>query len=178
MAAGLAAGLAFAATAPALAQDAAGSSPSWDTLVRCAAMGSDDGRLACYDAAMRAAGYAPKPEVVAAEKRKSFGLSIPKLASRKHKQREEALAAVSATPPPAPEGDDRTVTVQLTRVTSLYDGNLLMITSDGAIWQQIDGEKVQPPPKAGDAITIRQSTFGGYFCDVNKWKAVRCVRSQ
>ncbi len=135
-AAALAGGLAVAGSA--LAQ-AGITPPDWQILLRCAEIGDGDQRLACYDQAMRAAGYAPKPEVVAEEKRKRFGLSVPKLNILKHddQKRTEVAGqaapapAASAPPPPPPKEDDDTVTVQLERVAVLYGNKLLLITTEG-----------------------------------------------
>ena len=169
-----------------------GAPPSWDTLTRCAAMGDSDARLSCYDTAMREAGYAPKPEVVAAEKRKRFGLRAPKLDLFRHDAKEEgaqasagpaATAVAEAGPSRAAasgasaEGEDQ-VAVELTRVDTLYNGKYLLFTADGALWEQTATMRVQPAPKAGQTIVIRHTRLGGYFCDLNKWKAVRCERSR
>ncbi|MEI9963625.1 MAG: hypothetical protein WDM92_01865 [Caulobacteraceae bacterium] len=182
-AAACAAGLACAALAPAAwAQDAAGTPPSWDTLTRCAQTVRTEERLACYDAAMRAAGYAPKPEAVAAEKRRVFGLSVPLLNSEKHAEaktsRKQEKAAARAPEPAtvAAEDDNGAVTVQISRVAMLYGGKMLFVTTDGALWQQTDTETVEPLPTEGQSMQIRRTRFGGYFCDVSKWKTVRCVR--
>lgn len=181
-AAALAGGLAVAGSA--LAQ-AGITPPDWQILLRCAEIGDGDQRLACYDQAMRAAGYAPKPEVVAEEKRKRFGLSVPKLNILKHddQKRTEVAGqaapapAASAPPPPPPKEDDDTVTVQLERVAVLYGNKLLLITTEGAIWEQISSEVINIPPKPGQTITIRRTRFRGYFCDLNKWSTIRCERT-
>ena len=52
----LVAGLAVTASAPAAFAQGAGTPPAWDTLVRCAQTPDESERLACYDAAMHAAG--------------------------------------------------------------------------------------------------------------------------
>ncbi len=161
------------------AQETPGTPPSWDTLVRCAQMPSEDARLACYDAAMRAAGFAPKPEAVTAEKHKRFGLSIPQVGLLKRHGKEEGAQAAGATPSaPAKESEDE-ITVELAQVATLQPvGKLLLFTTDGQIWEQTDTDSVSPLPKSGDSIRIHKGRIGGYLCDVNNYKSVRCRRQR
>jgi hypothetical protein len=171
-------------TSPA-ASPAPGTPPSWETLVRCAGMADQDARLSCYDAAMRAAGYSPKPAEVAAEKRKRFGLSFPKIGAIKKEARQEGAQAAAPAGAPAPsepaktEEDEGRVTVTLDDVAILQPSkHLLLFTTDGAIWAQTDNETVAPLPKSGQTITIRRNAFGGYFCQFDKRTAVRCERKR
>jgi len=134
-------------------------------------MGDEGDRLNCYDAAMRAAGYAPKPEAVTAARHKLFGLAAPNIL--KHKDKREAAAAPSTV-----REDADNVTVTLEQVARLHDNKLLLITTEGAIWEQTDDVEVAPTPKAGQEMTIRRNRFGGYFCDASRYKSVRCTRSR
>ena len=69
--------------------------------------------------------------------------------------------------------------MQLDVVATIQPSRRLMLfTTDGAIWIQIDDETVSPYPKAGQTITIRRNSFGGYFCDFDKRNAVRCERKR
>ncbi len=185
-AAGLAVALGVASAGASLAQEAAppaGTPPSWETLTHCAAMANEDARLSCYDGSMRAAGYAPKPAEVAAEKHKRFGLALPDLKIlRKHDKAEGTQAAASAAAPAAPakaeEPEDR-ITAQLDLVATIPPaGKLLLFTTDGAIWAQTDSVPVPQTPKPGQTMVIRRNTFGGYFCQFDKWNAVRCARKR
>jgi hypothetical protein len=193
--------LAAGAGLMARAQDAAKAPPSWDTLVRCAGMADTDSRLSCYDAAMRAAGYEPKPAEVQAEKRRRFGLSFPEISLMRRHAKEEGAQAVAAnnsapaaapasagaaaapaTAPPAAkvaEDDENEVSVQLDTVARVEPTNrLLLFTTDGAIWAQTDDEMISPSPKSGQTIVIKRNRFGGYFCQFDKRNAVRCVRKR
>jgi len=186
----LACGVSAAGAGVALAQAAAGTPPAWEVLVRCAEMGDKDDRLACYDEAMRAAGYAPRPEAVAAARRRLFGLRAPQISILKHKEAEApARAAEGAAPSeaaaapapatkraPAPQEDENGVTVTLAKVALQGDGKLLMVTEEGQIWEQTDTDRLVSLPKPGLAMPIHRGTFGGYFCDVSKYKSVRCER--
>jgi hypothetical protein len=186
-AAGMAGAIALGLAGTASAQDAATSStpPSWDTLVRCAQMANDDGRLSCYDEAMRAAGFAPKPAEVAAEHRKGFGLPAPKISILKHheteKGRESAQggAGSAAAAPAEPHEDANKVTVSVQEVATLQPGDrMLVITGDGQIWEQTDTTALTETPKPGDSMEIRRNFIGGYFCVPNKYQAVRCKRDK
>ena len=166
-------------------QDAAapGTPPSWDTLVKCAVMADEDTRLACYDAAMRAAGYAPKPAEVAAEKRHRFGLAMPEIRLLKRHAKQEGGQAVAANGAPAAaaaaktEEDENSVSVVLDTVALVEPTHRLMLfTTDGAIWVQTDDEIVAPRPKAGQTILLQRNSFGGYFCKFDKRTKVRCER--
>lgn len=183
-------GAAFVGLTGAAAQDegasAAGTPPAWDTLVRCAQMANEDARLACYDTAMRAAGYAPKPAEVAEERRKRFGLSIPKVNILKHQSKQEGQAAVAqngasaaaptASPPPVEENPNQ-VTVQVQQVATLQpDGRMLVITDDGQVWEQIDTTQVSSIPRAGGTMLIKRGSLGSFFCMANKYQEVRCRR--
>jgi hypothetical protein len=193
------------------AEDAApaGAPPSWANLIHCAKLADDEGQLACFKAAMKAAGYAPNPQEVTAERHQRFGLSAPQLGFLKHKSQAEgaqagagagaavaqpaaeaapspvtepptAKLAEAAPPPPgvkaAPE-DENHVFVTIERVAIMPPLNrLLMVTSDGGVWEQSDNETVAPMPKGGQSLEIRKNMFGGYLCIFDKHQGVRCAR--
>ena len=171
----------------AFSQEQGGTPPSWDTLVHCAKMANDSASLACFRAAMRAAGYGPKPEEVAAEHKRLFGLPIPeiKLQRRAAEAKGEEAGAQAAGPAgaatavaeaPAPVDEDR-VTVELSEVALTQPLNrLLLITTDGAIWAQTDDTRVARLPRKGQSVEIERGAIGGYFCKVDKWTKVRCER--
>jgi photosystem II stability/assembly factor-like uncharacterized protein len=180
-AAGVAGAIAVGLAGAASAQDASAPSapPSWDTLTRCAQMPADDARLACYDTAMRTAGYGPKPAEVAEEHRKKFGLPLPKFSAPKHHETEQASqGAPGAAPAPPPVNPDK-VTVTVQEVATLQPGDrLLVITDEGQIWEQTDDTPLNQTPKSGDTMNIRRNFVGGYFCEPNKYQAVRCKRDK
>jgi hypothetical protein len=150
--------------------------PAWDTLVRCAQTPDESARLACYDAAMRAAGYSPNPAAVAEEHRKGFGLTMPKVTVLKKHKREEGAKTAGAPAAPEQENPNRIeLTVDQVAVTQPV-GRVVVFTSEGQIWQQTDTTEINTLPKEGDAFVVRKEALGGYFCDVNKHQAVRCKR--
>lgn len=193
---------ALAAASVASAQDLpAGAPPSWPSLIHCAQLADDDAQLACFKAAMKAAGYAPKAAEVSAERHHRFGLSAPQLGLFKKKQAAEgesaaahpaapvavaeaapapAPAAEPAPPPPGvaphPESEDD-VFVRLERVALMPPNNrMLLVTADGGIWEQVDNDTVAPLPRQGQSMEIKKNMFGGYLCIFDKRQGVRCMR--
>ena len=158
-----------------------GPPPSWDSLIPCAQKGDPVEGFRCYQAAMRAAGYAPNPEIAAVERRRKFGLSLPSLGSHKSAAKPRAEVA-QATPdaraaPPQEEPEDR-VTVKLEQVALIPPLNrLLLVTTEGGIWQQTDSETVSPTPKPGETMTVIRGKIGGYFCQFDRVTKVRCIRT-
>ncbi len=182
-AAALAAAFGLGLTGAVSAQDRApkGAPPPWDALVKCAETADDDASLACFRSAMRAAGYAAKPEAVAEEHRHRFGLSMPKLGVLRHQSKEAGVKTAgqaSEAPKSRQDENDDGVTVTLAQVATLFDGKLLFITADGAIWEQLDEDAVDPRPKQGMEMLIHKGQFGGDFCDASKYKSVRCQRTK
>ncbi len=172
----LIAGLAVTASAPAAFAQGAGTPPAWDTLVRCAQTPDESERLACYDAAMHAAGFTPNAAAVTAEHHRTFGLSLPKVNMFKQKKREEGARVAGAAPAPIEESPNRIeATIDQIAVTQPA-GKILIVTTDGQIWRQTDTTVLNSLPKEGDMITIRKEALGGFFCDVTKYQTVNCVR--
>ena len=180
-AAALAAGLRWGASAHAQQASAARTPPSWDALVKCAEIGDDEMELACYRAAMRDAGYRPSEAAVAAQKR---GFGINSLLRRKKDDTSEDVAEAGprGAAPAGPESerlDKDRVTAVLAQVAVIPPSNrLLLITTDGTIWEQLDTETVYPLPKKGQSFEIRRNKFGGWLCAFDKRNAVRCERTR
>ena len=179
--------------AGAMAQEApAGAPPSWPTLIHCARLLTDDDQLACFRAAMKASGYAPRPAEEAAQRHHRFGLSVPELNVFKKKQAEQGQSAATApapappsasepAPPPpgvAPHAEsENDVFVKLERVALMPPNNrMLLITADGGIWEQIDSETIAPLPREGQSMEIKKNAFGGFMCIFDKHQGARCKR--
>jgi hypothetical protein len=162
--------------------------PSWDTLAHCADMTDKDRELECYRAAMRDAGYRRNPKVAAAERRKTFGLNLspfgpsggkgtakadgPALAQA---GRDPAAPAAAAATPPVEDQSRITVTISDVAYTQPLN-QLLIVTSDGAVWLQDDSIPLNFTPKRGQTVEIRKTMFGGYFCKFDRTNSMRCVR--
>ena len=169
---GLATGLAFSALGLAGGAHAQNTPPAWDTLVRCAQIANEGDRLACYDTAMRAAGYAPNPTAVAEDQRKHFGLSLPRVSVPKRHKKEESQVAGAA---PQSNPNEIEITVDQVAITQPV-GKLVIFSTEGQIWEQTDTTQVNNLPKEGDSVSIHKEALGGFFCDVNKYQSVRCKR--
>jgi hypothetical protein len=173
--AALVAGPAAAQTAP------AGPPPSWESLIPCAQKADPVEGFKCYQAAVRAAGYAPNPEIAATERKRRFGLpalpSIGHKAAAKPERQGQPAAAPAAPSAPVEEAEDR-VTVELEQVALIPPLNrLLLVTKDGGIWQQTDSETVAPLPKPGQTMTVVKGSINGFFCQFDKRNKVRCKRT-
>ncbi len=156
-----------------------GPPPSWQSLIPCARSADPVDGFNCYQAAVRAAGYTPNPEIVAAERRRRFGLVLPSFGQKGagDRQAERALAPAGAHNPGDREADDR-ITYVLDQVATLRPlDRLLLVTREGAVWMQTDSETVAPLPKAGQSMTVVKGAISGFFCQFDKRTKVRCVRT-
>ena len=169
---------------PAAAQTAApsGPPPSWESLIPCAQKADPAEGFKCYQAAMRGAGYSPNAEVVAADRKRHFGLTLPSIGHKAadKPERQAAQVAPGAAPaaaPPAAASEDR-IEVELEQVALIPPLNrLLMVTKDGGVWQQTDSETVAPLPRPGQTMTVVKGSISGFFCQFDKRNKVRCVRT-
>jgi hypothetical protein len=90
-----------------------------------------------------------------------------------------AAQAAAAAPVARPKhAAEDLIQVTLAGVKHAGDGALLMNTSEGAVWRQIEPVEVHPEPMAGDILTIKHTTFGGYMCQSKKWIVFRCSRTR
>ncbi len=180
MAGALGASIMIGPAGPAAAQAVpSGPPPSWDALIPCAQKADPAEGFRCYQGAMRAAGYAPNPEIAATERRRKFGLPALSLGSHKAESKARREVAQAQAPATAPEEEpqDR-VTVKLDQVALIPPLNrLLMVTTDGAVWQQTDSETVAPTPRSGASMTIIHGKINGYFCQFDRLNKVRCTRT-
>lgn len=189
--------LALAGAAAAQTPTPSGPPPSWESLIPCAQKSDPVEGFKCYQAAMKAAGFAPNAAVVAADKRRSFGLQLPSFHARKPAETKVAQAAATAPaapaaapapvsapaparpapPPPAKEPEDQvTVTLDAVAVTPPLN-RLLLVTTEGAVWQQTDDDTVAPLPRPGQTMTVIKGSIDGFFCRFDKRTKVRCKRT-
>jgi hypothetical protein len=160
------------------------SPPSWEALVHCADMTDAKKELDCYRAAMRDAGYRRNPQVSAAERRKTFGLDLPptKVARHEDKAHAPAQAQGSGKPSGLAAADNKAedasrLTFTISEVAYTQPLNqLLIVTSDGAVWVQDDTIPLNFTPKRGATVEINKTVFGGYFCKFDRSNAMRCIR--
>jgi hypothetical protein len=154
---------------PAPAREMPSAESGWSAITKCAAILDDESRHECSDNVLRDAGLLPAAETRSSEKRKRFGLQKP--AARAAEQ-----AAASGAPIPPPNEDQLEVT--LAAVSASGDGKLVLTTSEGAIWKQVESTAVRPMPREGQAMTIEKMSLGGFMCRPSKWVSFRCFRSR
>ena len=153
--------------------------PSWDALTQCADMTDATKGWDCFQDAMKAAGYARNPQVALAERHKTFGLALPSLPrhEKRAKPPKTAETREASVASPATAEDENRITVQIVEVAYTQPlKQLLIVTSDGGVWEQVDTIPLTFTPRAGQSIEITKTRFGGYFCKFDRTNAVRCVR--
>ncbi len=170
----------LALASPAVVRAQEKTSPPWETLVKCAEKGDPGEELNCYRAAMKAAGYAPTAEEQT-QRRRKFGLSLPSIGGAKRSSKDrtsQAAAAPQSGGGSQAQDDDTKVTVEIETMALIPPANkMMLVTRDGAIWQQLDTETVTPMPKPGQTFEIERTKFGGYFCKFDRLTKVRCMRT-
>ena len=182
----LAAVVATLATAPAThAEDSSSVQAKWDAITKCAPLVDDGVRHACLDEVLRKAGLMSDAARTAAN-RQRFGLpAAPVAAAAAAAPAAPAVAAPSVVAPSAavataaakPAAEDL-IQVTLAGVKRGGDGTLVLNTTEGAVWRQLENAPLHPEPVAGDTLTIKRGLFGGYMCQSRKWIVFRCARTR
>lgn len=145
----------------ALSQDASTTAEAgWAKMAKCAAIADDRARHTCTDETLRAAGL-----LTEATQRKSFGLQKP-----------EPVAAAQNSPPKS-KNEKENLEVTLAKVEKRGDGKLVLTTTDGAVWHQVESATVSPVPAQGQTMTIEARSLGGFMCEPSKYVSFRCYRS-
>ncbi|MXP40743.1 hypothetical protein GRI75_03650 [Altererythrobacter soli] len=159
---------------------------NWQAVVACAGQADAGSRHACVDRVLRAAGVLD-PAREAAAQRQSFGAperrAEPAVAPPAVAPPPAAAAAAAASPqagavqeravaaPPAISGIETTVS------DALIGGDRLLIvaTSEGAIWKQVDGGPFRRLPAKGSAFAVEEGALGSYRCKIGS-DVFRCRR--
>ena len=168
------AGTVLLAGGAALAQVGSGDPvANWERVAACAGLGSAAERHACIDSVLRATGLLDRGQEVA-EQRENFG-----------EQRRDppppppqpSVQAVELAPDPsaAPRELDRLATT-VADAGFVSNRKLLVITAEGAVWRQTEGEPVRVLPRAGEAFEISRAALGGYRCKLGRSTLYRCER--
>jgi hypothetical protein len=187
--AGVAAMLA-AATALA-AEGGSDAEAGWAAVTRCAQQDTERARHDCVDQVLRDAGVLT-PELRARQQQRAFGL-------------DRATSPVPAAPPPAavqpvapppvataptapaptrsaakasPESSPDRVEVEVASAVAGRDGKLVVTTTDGAVWRQTESITNYRLPAAGERMTIRKGSLGGYLCTPSSKLSWRCARDR
>ena len=103
--------------------------------------------------------------------------SKAKVAAQKSDEAIKDTTADAAEAAKAKAEDENHITVQIVEVAYTQPLNkLLIVTSDGGVWEQDDTIRLTFTPRAGQSVEINKTRFGGYFCKFDRTNAVRCVR--
>ena len=167
---GILCALGVATCAPGFALAESAADAGWAKMTQCAAIADDKARHACTDDALRDAGLL---EAKATVKRKAFGLQKPASIAAS-----APAEAVTASPPLPKKSDTEEVEVTLAKVEQGGDGKLVLTTSDGAVWHQVESGVVRQPLKQGETMKIETKSLGGFMCRPSKYVSFRCYRSK
>jgi hypothetical protein len=132
----------------------------WAAMTKCAAIADDVARHRCSDDVLRGAGLLTP----------HFGLETSPARTP------QATAQAAASEAKRPSDDQARVT--LATVAPGADGKLVLTTTDGAVWRQVESNAVRPTPAQGQTMTIERTRFGGFMCKPGKWVAFRCYRAR
>ena len=140
-----------------------------DTLVKCAGIGEDAKRLACYDEAVSRLGE--KVRAAEAKRRAEAEKIAKRRAEDEAKRAKEAFGAENLGPAKAdetfgvrrPDEVEAKVVEMLTGAT----GEAVFILDNGQMWRQ-DGGLQLPPIKPGEAVRITRGMVGGYKLTIVK----------
>ena len=128
--------------------------PQLRALLQCRTVTPADARLRCYDAATAALAQATNTgavvvvdqQTIRRARRSIFGLSLPDL-------------------PFIGGGDDEESKEIKSTIRSARDfeyGKWEITLVDGAVWQTTQPDTRSRQPRAGDSVTIRKASLGGY----------------
>ncbi|NEX91477.1 hypothetical protein [Caulobacter sp. 17J65-9] len=174
--------MALAASAALLAGAARAEAPAparadvLQKLSACRGLAEDAARLACFDAATAAMDAAEKKgDLVVMDrgqireaKRQAFGLELGGAF--------RIFDRASADGGKSEEIDEVTLTVA--RASRDREGHWVLTATDGQVWRQIDGERVNEAPKQGSKMEIRKASLGSFFLKVDGQRAIRARREQ
>ena len=174
------------AQSPPVAQAAGDAEAGWRAVAQCAEVGAAGRRHECLDDVLRRAGLL-KPEREAQARREDFGRPAEAKSAR------TAPRVVQPAPPPAPppaplpappapavhapapaNAAGLRTTVRSARIAG--NRKLVVVTADGAVWEQTGSEDFHVLPRPGDAFEIQQGTLGSYRCTFGRSSIYRCRR--
>ena len=169
------------------------SDAAWSAITLCARIAKDSDRHACLDDALRKAGLMPAHPTAApvpaagtapaagAAAAPAAGAAAPAARgpdSASTAQSKESRADFGLQPKTFREpAVARTLQVTIRQVDQA-DGKLLLTTTEGAIWKQVESTNVWPVPTEGQTMTIERGSFGGFFCEPSKYVSFRCFRAK
>lgn len=153
----------------AIAQPAAPDAALAQSMAECGRIATVQQRVACYDALNRTTNPA-SVEARREEKRRNFGIAVPKLSN----PFSGPAAVKQARATRKDDAVDRIV-ARLDRTSRGPLGQLILTTTEGAVWM-LDDESAALQPAKGTEFVIRRGAMGSLFCDLDNWRAIRCKR--
>ena len=139
----------------------------------CRAITDFDLRGKCWDALDQNDQTAQKDQAETKKREFGLGLHYPSIAAILPK-REEMRAREQKVR--TEEIRNQTLTLAAADQTPL--GRLLLTSTDGAIWEQTDGDAFTGNLAPGDTVEVSKASLGGYMCHVSRWQSVRCQRDK
>jgi hypothetical protein len=135
----------------------------------CRALTDFAQRGACWDALDQA-----NQQDKQIEKKRDFGLGLhlPSVSAIKPKAEKVARLADEE------KAELKNLTLTVSQVDDSPLGRLIMTSTDGAVWEQTDGDPVNQRPEPGDTVEVSKGFMGGYLCKLTRWQSVRCQRDQ
>lgn len=139
--------------------------PQVQGVLKCRSIAAADERLKCFDATVATLGSATASGNVVVVDRDSikktqrtlFGLSLPSLPFFGGGDGDDAPSEIKSS----------------IRSARAYDyGKWTVMLEDGAVWQTTEPDTRNPPPKAGQPITIRRGSLGSFRMT---WQGARTV---
>jgi hypothetical protein len=168
------------------------SDAAWSAITLCARIEKDSDRHVCLDDALRNAGLLPAQAAAAPVPAAATGPAAvaPARAAGAAAPAAQAPDSASAAQSKGSRADfglqpktfrepavARTLQVTLRQVGQV-DGKLLITTTEGAIWKQVESTHVWPVPTGGQTMTVEKGAFGGFFCKPSKYVSFRCFRAK
>lgn len=172
---------ALAATAPASAQNASTTAPARPAAIQrvhdCRAITDSAQRLACFDQQMAALETAETArdiryvdrEQVRRTRRGLFGLSLPNLGN--------LFGGDDADEAERNEEGVQQITATISALSTDNTGRRMYVLDNGQQWVQVEAQMGRSP-RAGQSITIRRASLGGYLATVEGRTGVRVIRTR
>lgn len=157
------------------AQDEVSPQTRWAQVAACAGERSNERRHACVDSVLRAAG-ALDAATEAAINRDNFGRSERIAPSPAPPPEQVAAAAPSSSRLPEQRPSTTGISTQIASARAVNNRQLRVVTTEGAVWQQVDSDVIRRIPRAGETFEVRDGALGSFRCTANGNTTFRCQR--
>ena len=166
------------AAGAASAQPAAGDSALAQSMAACGQIANMQKRVACYDA-LNQRTQPPTPQAKVETKRRDFGFSVPKAIKPPNLLAAPAAAARLAKVRPADPAEEgvNQITTRVDHTRRGPTGQLVLVTAEGSVWM-LENDSPMLQPAKGAEVLIRRGSLGSLFCDLDRFRAIRCKRLQ